>query len=161
MPSISGAVGNISGAVSDLFLAESDRSKASFDLTEGQEYGLASDLALQNKQFTEMSTSIKEAQISRDVSKSLGLTQAQEAGAGFATSGSGLDILRESTSQGALTKAVASENGLVQEAGYQERADSYKLMQAAATQAADAETNAAKGADINAIIKLAAANWAG
>lgn len=161
MATISGAVSNISGAVSDLFLAQSDRSKANFDLTEGQEYGLASDLASQNEQFTQMSTAIKEAQISRDVSKSLGLTQSQEAGAGFATSGSGLDILRESTSQGALTKAVASENGLVQEAGFQEQADSYKLMQTAATQAAGAENEAAKGADINAIIKLATANWAG
>jgi hypothetical protein len=87
------------------------------------------------------------------VQKSLGQTRADVAGAGFAESGSALDILRESASQGALTKSVMATQGLITEAGYQEQADSYRTMATAAGIAADAENNAAKGDDWAAAIK--------
>jgi len=140
----SGTISGISAGISDIFAASADKSKAQFDRIEGQEYTLASQLATKNEQFTQMSTAIKEAQTSREVSKSLGATSAAVAGAGFAESGSALDILRESASQGALTKAVTAEQGLVTEAGYNEQAQSYNLMATAADQAAAAEDKAAK-----------------
>jgi hypothetical protein len=84
-------ISDIGAGGQDLYAADAARAKAAYDITEGKEYGLASDLALQNEQFTRMSTAIKEAQTSREINKSLGQTQAQIAGAGFATSGSGLD----------------------------------------------------------------------
>ncbi len=161
MATLSGAVGNISAGISDLYAAKADKSKAQFDITEGREYTLASQLASQNEQFTQMSTAIKEAQTSREVSKSIGATTAALGGAGFATSGSGLDILRDSAQQGALTKAVVGEQGLITEAGYDEQAKSYTLMAGAADQAAAAENEAAKGANLEGIIKFATANWAG
>lgn len=160
MANLGAVAGDIGAGVSDLFQASADRSKQQYDLLEGQEYTDAATLATQNEQFTQQSTAIKEAQESRAISKSLGQTTSQIAGAGFATSGSGLDILRDSASQGALTKAVASENGLIQETSYQQQADSYKLMATAADNAASAEGKAAGGADIAAIIKFASANWA-
>ncbi len=105
----SGTISGISAGISDIFAASADKSKAAFDRIEGQEYTLASQLATQNEQFTQMSTAIKEAQTSREVSKSLGATTAAVAGAGFATSGSALDILRESASRAWLPK-LATRN---------------------------------------------------
>jgi|ERR1700680_2528261 len=158
MPIINSAsIGNISAGIGDLYAAKADKAKAAYDITEGKEYDLASQLALQNEQFTQMSTAIKDAQTSREIAKSEGATSAAVAGGGFAESGSALDILRDSAKQGAITRAVGQEQGLVTEAGYQEQADSYKLMAGAANQAAAAEMEAAKGAKIGAGLQLAAA----
>jgi hypothetical protein len=153
----SSTVSDIGGGVSDLFQASADKSKATYDLMEGQEYTLASQLATQNAQFTQDSTAIKETQINREESKAIGTTTANQAGAGFAMSGSGLDILRETASSGSIAKAAANQQGLIQEAGYNEQAASYTLMATAADSAAQEERNAAKGADIGAIIDFTAA----
>lgn len=145
------------GAVGDLFAAEGDKAKADFDFAEAKNYGLASDLALQNEKFTEVSTSIKEAQQQRELLSKQGGVEAGVAGAGFAESGSALDILRDSASQGALTHAVLGQQGLITEAGYKEQAQSYQTMQGAANEAGNAENQAAQGAEITAGIKGVAA----
>lgn len=146
-------VSGIGGAVSDLFAASADKSKAQGDFIEAQDYGLASTLAQQNEQFTATSTAIKEAQQQRQVTQTLGSTSADVAGAGFAASGSALDLMRDSAAQGALTHAVLGQQGLITEAGYQEQAQSYTNMQQAATIAGNAENTAATGADIGAAIQ--------
>jgi hypothetical protein len=74
----------------------------------------------------------------------IGGQQAAQAGAGFAASGSGLDILADSASQGALAKATLGQQGLITEAGYQEQATSYGIMQSTATQAASEEDQIAQ-----------------
>jgi hypothetical protein len=88
---------------------------------------------------------------------SLGRTQAAVAGAGLAESGSALDILRESASEGATTKAVIGQQGLITEAGYQEQA--YTNMANAAGVAINADKLAATGSfiagGINAIAAVA------
>ena len=124
---------------------------------EQKSYLEAADLAKQNEQFTEMSTAIKESQADRNLYQALGQTKADVAGAGFAQSGSALDILRESASEGAMTKAVLGEQGLITEAGYKEQAQSYTDMASAAGVAIEADKLAAKGATIGAIISGAAA----
>jgi hypothetical protein len=144
------------GAVSDLFAAEGHRYKAKGDLFEAENYDRASELATQNEKFTETSTAIKQSQLDRENFKMLGGQQADIAGAGFAMSGSGIDLLRESAQQGALQKAVGAEQGLITEAGYKEQAESYTTMSKAAHMAADAENQAAFGADITGGIKAAA-----
>lgn len=151
------AINDVGGAVSDLFAAEGDRAKAAGDRTEGVDYGLASDLAGQNEQFTETSTAIKEAQQARQVTMGFGKESADVAGAGFAASGSALDLMRDSAAQGALTHAVLGQQGLITEAGFKEQQEAYTNMQGAANAAANAEDNAATGADISAGIKGAAA----
>jgi hypothetical protein len=148
---------DISGAVGDLFAAEGHKSKAEGDRIEAQNYDLASGLALQNEKFTETSTAIKQSQLDRSIYQTIGGEQADVAGAGFAQSGSALDLLRDSASQGALTKAVAGQQGLITEASYTEQAQSYQNMSKAAKLAANAEDEAATGADITAGIKGAAA----
>ena len=147
---------NLGGAVSDLFAASGHRAKAAGDIFEQQNYNLAGKLADQNEKFTEQSTAIKQAQIDRSNSQTIGGQEADIAGAGFAASGSALDLLRDSASQGALTKAVAGEQGLITEAGYKEQGDSYRNLASAAGIAANAENNAAFGADVTGIIKGAA-----
>ena len=145
-------------AVADLFAASADRSKAQGARIEGQEYGLAAGLARQNVEFTQESTGIQEAQASRKIAMSLGTTTAEIGAAGLRTgTGSALDILRSATEQGALTKAVTQQQGLITAAGYEEQAASYDLMQQAAGVAAAADEKAAKGAEIGAAISAAAA----
>jgi hypothetical protein len=144
-------------AVSDIFAAKGDELKAEGARFEQSSYLSAADLARQNEQFTEMSTAIKQSQADRNLYQALGTTKADVAGAGFAASGSALDILRESASQGAMTKAVLGEQGLITEAGYQEQAQSYTDMANAAGVAIDADKLAAKGADIAAVFSFAAA----
>ena len=152
-----GTINDIGGAVSDLFAAEGDRAKAAGDRSEATDYGLASGLAGENEKFTETSTAIKEAQQARQVTLGLGKESADIAGAGFAASGSALDLMRDSAQQGALTHAVLGQQGLITEAGYTEQQQAYTNMQAAANQAANAEDNAATGATIGGIIKGVAA----
>jgi hypothetical protein len=145
------------GAVSDLFAAEAHRMRAQGAELEEQEYLLAAGMADKNAQYTAMSTRIKAGQADRNLYKSLGQTTADIAGAGFATSGSALDILRESASQGALAKAVLTEQGLITQEGYKEQAQSYRIMSFGAQIAAEAERTAATGAEITGAIKGAAA----
>jgi hypothetical protein len=150
------AFSDFGGAVSDLFAAQGDKAKAQSDFAEAKNYGLASDLATQNEKFTETSTAIKEAQQQRELMLNLGGVSADTAGSGFAASGSSLDILRDSASQGAITHAVLSQQGLITEAGYTEQAQSYQTMQQAAIQAGNAENNAATGSLITGGIKAIA-----
>lgn len=148
-------ISDIGGSVSDLFgglgaeaqgalKAKGLRIKAQGDLAEASNYDLASTLAKQNEQFTETSTAIKQAQLERSTYQTIGGQQADVAGAGFAASGSALDLLRDSASQGALTKAVAGQQGLITEAGYEEQAQSYQTMSAAARATAAGEEDLAK-----------------
>lgn len=155
MPLSSAGVGAVGGGVSDIFAGFAAGSKAKGDLLEQQNYLLASQYAQQEAQYTKMSTAIQEQQLTRQVTKALGETTADVAGAGFAESGSALDILRESASQGALQKAVTSEQGLITEAGYKEQAQSYTNMAAAAGEAASAEKTAQIGDFISGGVKIA------
>ena len=151
------ALSDFGGAVSDLFSASAFRSKAAGLRIEGQEYTLAAGLADQNEKFTEQSTAIQETQLNRQIEKTLGQQQAAVASSGFSNSGSYLDLLRDSANQGALTKAVLSQQGLITEEGYDEQAASYRLMNDAANMAAGAADKAAFGANISAGIKFASA----
>lgn len=148
-----GTITGISGAVSDLFAADAHRSKAQGDRFEAENYDRASVLATQNEKFTEVSTSIKQSQLDRENFKMIGGQQADIAGAGFAASGSAIDLMRDSAAQGALTKAVGAQQGLITEAGYKEQAESFTTMSQAARMAADAEEHAASGSIITGALK--------
>jgi hypothetical protein len=145
---LAGGAGAFGAGLSDLFAASADKSKAQGDLAEAQEYGIAAQEATQEAQFTKISTAIQGFQQERELSQSLGQTTADVAGAGFATSGSAIDLLRQSASQGATQQAVTQQQGLVTEQGYEEQAQSYELMEGAAEQAAQAENKASFGADL-------------
>lgn len=111
-------VQDIGGAVSALFGAEGSAASA-------KSYDEASAIATQNAQIVASATAIKEAQTSRAIFQTIGKQQAQIGGAGFAASGTAIDLLRSSASQGALEKAVLAENGAIQENSYAEQAGLY------------------------------------
>ena len=166
-----GTLNDVASSVSDLFAASGDELKAQGlqlksqgDLLEAQNYTEAANLAGQNAQFTAESTEIKSAQQQRETTMQIGQTQADIAGAGFANSGSSLDILADSARQGALAKSVLGQQGLITQAGYLEQQQSYQNMSKAADLASQedllaskAASEAATGADITAGIKGAAA----
>jgi hypothetical protein len=155
---LSGATMNdLGGAVADIFAYEAAGYKEQALQFEEQNYEAASQLALQNEQFTKTSTAIKEQQADRELYQSLGRTTAAVAGAGLDLSGSSLDILRESAGQGAATRAVIGQQGLITEAGYQEQANSYQNMARAAQVAENAEKTSQIGDLIGGGLKLAAA----
>lgn len=145
--------GGGAGAVSDLFAASGARSRAQGNRLEAQSYGLASNLALQNAEFSTQSTAVKRLQAERDIYRGIGTTAAGVAGAGLAESGSALDLLAAGAQQGALTQQVLGQQGLIEEAGFEQQAASYKLMQQAANIAADAQMDAASGLEITAAIR--------
>lgn len=138
-----GTINSVGGAVQDIFGAEAHEIKAKGLRLEGENYKEAAGFATQNAEFSRISTGIKLAQQDRETYKALGGIQADVAGAGFAMSGSALDIMRDSASQGALMKAVAGEQGLIQEEGYNVQSRSYENMSRASEFAAQAEDTAA------------------
>lgn len=152
-----GTSNSLGAAVNDLFSADTHRTRSAGLRIEAGNYDRAAGFSDENEKFTEMSTAIKQAQIDRQNVKALGGIEADVAGAGFASSGSALDILRDSASQGALTKAVAGEQGLITEEGYKVEAESYRQMGQAARLTADAEDRAADRAPLLAGIHAAAA----
>ena len=148
---------DIGGGISDLFAVSADRSKAQGDYFEAQNYDLAAKYADQEVAFTKESTAIQGMQAERQMYSSMSQTRADIAGGGFAASGSGLDILAQSASQGALQQAVIQRQGLITEQGYEEQAQSYRNMESAANLAAGAEDQAAKAAGWGAGLKFASA----
>jgi hypothetical protein len=68
---------------------------------EAQNYDLAAKYAEQEAQYTKESTAIQGMQAERASYQSRSQTSSDIAGGGFAASGSGLDILAQSASQGA------------------------------------------------------------
>lgn len=156
-----GAFGNatftdLSGAVGDILQGQATarglRLKAAGDTAEAGNYDMASALARENSQFTVQSTAVKEAQTQRELYLGLGKTSADVTGSGFQMSGSALDILRMGASQGALTKQIVGQQGLITEAGFNEQADAYRNMASAARFAASEEEGMAGDAERNGMI---------
>jgi hypothetical protein len=152
--------GNISAlgtATSDIFAGLGDLTQAQGDRAEASAYGLAAQYAGQEAQFTAMNTAIQQAQSDRELYLGLGRERGEIAGAGFSAGGSALDILRSSASQGALQTAAIGQQGLIQEQGYEEQAQSYITMENAANNAASAAGRAAIGSFVGAGISALAA----
>ncbi|HUI12561.1 MAG TPA: hypothetical protein VL048_03715 [Xanthobacteraceae bacterium] len=148
------AFGNAS---SDLFGGFGDIEKMKADELESGEYQQAAAYAGQEAQFSQQSTAIQEAQKARETTMAMGRTAAEVAGAGFAASGSGLDIMRSNAQQGALAQAVTSEQGQITTQGYQEQQQSFETMATIAGNAAKQANLASIGSFIAAGINVAAA----
>lgn len=140
-----GTIDSAAGAVGDLFAAKAYKYKAQGAAFEKENYERAAVLARKNEEYERVATQIKATQQDRDLFKSLGQTRADVASAGFTESGSALDILRESASQGALAHAVTEQQGLINVEAYEEQAKSYVNMAQAAQVAIDAANTAATG----------------
>lgn len=102
------------------------------DFAEANAYSKASKIAASNAQIEERTTALNEEMASRKIFQTIGSERAQTASAGFAMSGSALDLLRSSTEQGALTKQIIANQGQIQAQGYLQEAAAYKGMEKAA-----------------------------
>lgn len=159
MASIAGFGAGLSGAASSLFAgfasekkAEMFKIEAKADLLkgkgaqlEGESYDRAKELALVNKQFAAESTAIQGVQADRAITLSLGGTRAGIGAAGMLESGSAMDVLADSASQGALHKQLLEKQGLITGEGYQEQADVYGKMVEASGVAVEAAKLASEG----------------
>jgi hypothetical protein len=140
----------VAGGVSDIFAGFGDIDKMKADELESGQYQEAAAFAGQEAQYSQDSTAIQVAQKNREATMAMGKTASEVAGAGFAASGSALDIMRSNAQQGALASAVTSEQGQIQTQGYQEQQQSYDTM-------AEIAGNAAKQANLASIGSFAAA----
>ena len=145
--------GDFGSSISDLFAGVGDFEKASGDELEAQNYRQAAQLAINNETFEKTATAIKQSQADRELFTSMGRTTAAVGGSNLSLSGSALDILRQSASEGALTRATLGQQGLISEQAYQQQADSYNLMATAADHAAGADKIAGIGSFIGAGIQ--------
>jgi hypothetical protein len=113
------------GAVQALFGAAGSAAAAG-------SYDEAERIARQNAIIAREATRVKGIQIQRSIFKTLGQQQADVSGAGFAASGSALDLLRSSASEGAMTKAINEEQGTITANAYEEQAAQFAGMAKAA-----------------------------
>lgn len=113
------------GAVSDLFGSLGD-------FAESKAYRHASTLADYNAAISNMGTDIQQSQASRELYRSVGAQAAEVGGAGFASSGSNLDLMRSSVAQGSLTKQLIQAQGTITASGYEQEAAAYKAMSSTA-----------------------------
>lgn len=133
------AEGQRISAGSFLISARASEMRAAGDRAEAKQYGLAEELAVKNEEFTRQSTAIQMLQAERANEMVAGTTRAATSANGFQLSGSALDVLKSNAQQGALTVAMAGQQGLITEAGYREEAKSYGVMGEAARTAAGFE----------------------
>jgi len=148
---------NVGGAVSDFFQAGAYKYRAKGAQIEEEQYQVAARYADLNAQYSKESTALKSWQTARKANITLGDAASDVAANNFERSGSALDLLRDSATQGAITQAVVEQQGLIEEKGYEEQAASYRLMADAAETARQADLKAATGSMWSAAIKGAAA----
>lgn len=132
---------------SDMFkiMSKADLLKGEGDILEAGNYDRAAVLALKNKQYTEESTAVQQAQADRAITMNLGAARAGYGASGLEESGSAVDVLAASAQQGTLQKQVLEKQGLIAEEGFQEQHDTYTTMSQVAHLASDAETLASQG----------------
>lgn len=156
-PKLSNATfNNVGGAVNDIFqgqaTASSLRLKAQGNELEGVNYRSAAELAKSNEEFTRQSTEVQEAAATRSFFKAQGATENAVAGAGFANSGSALDIMRSNAQQGALQTQLIGQQGLMTEAGFEEQQQAYTRLAGYADMSAATEREQADKAESNSYI---------
>ena len=145
------------GGISDIFAGFGDIDKMKADELEQGQYDQAAAFAGQEAQYSQDSTAIQLAQKNRETTMAMGKTASEVAGAGFAASGSALDVMRSNAQQGALASAVTSEQGQIQTQGYQEQQASYNTMAEIAGNAAKSANLASIGSFVGAGISFVAA----
>lgn len=135
---------SLGGAAMDLFgpkagkaeagQARSLRMRGDIYRTEAEGLDRAASMSGDSLRFSELSTRLQLLQQEREAMKVIGGQQADVAGAGFAASGSALDILRDSAAQAALSRGIIGTQGAIDANVYKAAVDTYTT-QAATTRA--------------------------
>ena len=133
MAGLGDIITQVGGAVGDLFGSQGASAEA-------KSYTGAAQLAEQNSQLTQASTRIQNLQLARQISMTEGTQTAEVAGAGFTESGSALDLMKASQSQGALATALNNIQGSITENSYAAQAGAYQAEAKSAGENAQANT---------------------
>lgn len=145
--------GSLGGAVSDIFGGIGTLKGAKAFQVASQYSQKAAQYATENAGIAEASGRVKQLQAERQIYQVIGGQQADVAGAGFAKSGSALDLMRSSVEQGALTKALLENQTQIEVRGYRQEAEA-KLAEAAQYQAqASAQKTSGIGGILGGIAK--------
>ena len=116
---------------------------------EAGQYDIAQQISLQNAAIEQVSGQIQQYQTSRNVLKIAGQQQAGYAGAGFANSGTALDVARSTLQQGVLENQVTGLNASLAAGGYFSQAASSAAEATTARTAASVSTaNAAAASNL-------------
>lgn len=143
MPNFNAGFGYIGGAVEDLLGIGPSRAAA------GGYRGAAS-LSRNDAALSVAATKVKETQLQREAYKVIGGQQSDVAGAGFAATGTALDLLRSSTQEAAAAIQLNDVQGMIEKNQFLAQATEYD------TKAASEEANAS-GDIFGAIFKTVAA----
>lgn len=125
LQTIGKSVSGLGGAVSSLFSSEGSSAAA-------QGYEQAAKIADSNADIAKTSYQLQQTQAARQFQQTLGSQKAEVASAGFRSSGSALNLMADSASQGAITQAMIGVNGQIQVNGYQQQAQAYRGEEASA-----------------------------
>jgi hypothetical protein len=154
MSNIPGAIQSLGQAVSAQGTAAGDLLGAQGSLGTAESYDTAATIARQNAAIVAQSTEIQKTQEQRQIYQYLGAQKTGVAGAGMASKGTALDLLRSSTMQGELTKATTTQQGIISENSYKQQANQYIGMAAAARNAAASQQAGADNAELGRDIAL-------
>lgn len=150
-------VGDIGGAVSSIFSGIGSGMAADNSRRSADEYRNASTAIENDKRLVDMGNRVKEFQANRTLENAVGSTQASIAGNGFAASGSGLDLLRESATQGAINVSTTGVQDQMQLNDMEQKAQAYNTEAANADETAKAQDLAAEGSFIGSAFKAVGA----
>lgn len=142
MPVSADTFGSLGGAVDSLFGAAGQ-----FQAASG--FKKAAGYSKLQGQIAQQATRIQQLQAQREIYRTIGGQRADFGGAGLTLSGGALDVMRDSASQGALTRQLIAAQGAIEALGYEAETEAY-LSQAAAAK------TAGKGGILGGVLKLAA-----
>lgn len=148
-------------SIQEQYQAQASDITAGGDTAEANLYGEASSIAALNSLEALSASDIQQAQTQLQVGRTIGSQQAGIASAGFANSGTALDLFRSSKQQGLLDLQLDQVNGQLASNGYLAQEASANAEKEAATAAAGtASTTAAMAAQLSAANQTIATNEA-
>lgn len=122
LTSITGDIGNLRGlAASNAANAAASTTQSEGYLREAEAYENVGAIAKENATIEGVSGNIKQLQLGRAVQRTLGSQRAAVASAGFASSGSSLDVMKSSIQEGYLADQLIRSQTAVTQGGYLEQ----------------------------------------
>ena len=142
---ITTGIGNLGGAVSDLFAYEGTQATEASDKLAASSYTAAAGIATDNLSIEQQSVAIKQQQADRAIFQNESSQQATAAANGFEEAGSAASILADSANQGSLQKSLIDQQGQITENATKIQINTLDTQAAQATAAANAAGTAGIG----------------
>lgn len=135
---IGGAVDDLTGAIGSFSAAKGYKAQA-------KGYDAAAEISRVNKEIASEAAGIQAFSADRDIYKTLGAQRAAIGANGLSASGSALDVLRDSATQGSLTKQLLGRQSAIESLSYDQEAASFEMQAAAARNAASSSKKSGIG----------------